>query len=810
MPGTLRLHLLIFTFVVLRTIVFAQSGVITGAVKDRNTQEPLIGVSVVLENTDPIVGTITAADGSYRISAPTGVYTMKATFIGYSELRKFNIVLTSGNASIINFELEEQTSTLDEVVVNAGRSAAAATIENPLSIQKLTVEEIRSNPGGNFDISRVIQTLPGVSSSAGGVRNDIIIRGGGPNENVYYLDGIEVPVINHFATQGSAGGPQGILNLSFIEDLTLNTSAFSAKYDNALSSVFQFNQREGSNERVQGNARLSGTEFATTLEGPITKKTTFLASARRSYLQYFFQLIDLPIRPNYWDFQFKVAHQLNKNTSLTAIGLGAIDEFSFAVPKESTPEKEYAIRSNPIINQNSYTLGVSLKQLVEKGYINVAVSRNFFENKLDKFEDGNPDSTQTLRSRSHEIENKLRVDFTKNTRVLKYSIGGSLQYVQYDNDFYNQVRKEIRDENDVIVQPSLILDFDSNIDFLKYGLFAQATKSFFQDKFSVTAGVRADMNSFTGNGNNPLNTFSPRVALSYSINSNWNINASVGRYYKLPAYTILGFENEAGDLVNRDSDYIRADHYVSGIEYLPNDGLRFTLEGFYKRYGNYPVSLLRGISLANDGSEFGAIGNEEIIDNGKGRTYGIEFFVQKKLTSKIFYTLAYTWFNSEFSGTDGTFVPSSWDNGHLVSALFGQKFKRGWELGIKFRFAGGAPYTPFDLEASRLNYLSLGTGVQDNTRLNDRRLDTFSQVDLRIDKKWNYKRFTFDLYLDFQNLFLTKTPSPPDYTFARNADGTYKTTDGEAIKADGSNAIPFILVDDDPFFVPTIGFIIEF
>jgi hypothetical protein len=792
--------------------VFAQNGLITGQVKDKNTQEPLIGVSIVLEGTNPIIGTISDVTGNYKITAPTGSYALSATFVGYKVLKKFNIVLTSGNASLINFELEEELTTLNEVVIDGSRSVAVTTLENPISIQKLSTEEIKSNPGGNFDISRVIQSLPGVSTSVGGVRNDIIIRGGAPNENVYYLDGIEVPIINHFTTQGSSGGPQGILNLSFIEDVTLSTSAFRANYDNALSSVFQFKQRDGNSERLQGNIRLSGTEFATTFDGPISKNTTFLASARRSYLQLFFELIDLPIRPSYWDFQFKVTHKFNEKTSLTALGVGAIDDFSLAVPKDTSPEKEYIIRSNPTNTQNSYTLGFSLKQLIDNGFINVALSRNYFTNQLNKFEDGQKDneSLRTLKTDSDEIENKLRVDVNKLQSGWKYSYGAMLQYVQFKNSVFNKIRKEIVDQNGNMLQPGVTINFNTEFDFIKYGAFGQVTKPFFNNRFSVSGGVRTDMNTFTETGNDPLQTLSPRLSFSYAATDKWNINTSIGQYYKLPIYTVLGYQNDEATFENKNNEYIQSSHYVGGVEFLPNDGLRFTLEGFYKKYSNYPVSLANETSLANQGGDFGAIGNEEVVSSGEGRSYGVEFFTQKKLTKNTFYTIAYTWYKSEFAGLDGQYIASAWDNRNLLSLLFGRKFKRGWEVGLKYRYAGGAPYSPLDFNESRLNYLSLGTGIRDLNQLNSQRLDAFNQFDIRVDKKWNYKRFTFDLYFDVQNAFVSLTPVPADYTFERNEDRSYKTTDGQAIQADGSNAIPFLIENQDPFFVPTIGFIVEF
>ncbi|MEJ7768465.1 MAG: TonB-dependent receptor, partial [Chitinophagaceae bacterium] len=277
------------------------SGRVSGKVIDRSTQQPLSNTNIILEGAGS--GAITDSNGVFRISGiQLRTYNITFSMIGYKSQTLFNITVNAGNENYLNVELEPNAGELAAIIVNVDkRTARAATLETPLSVQRLTTEEIKSNPGGNFDISKVIQTLPGVGGGAGGggFRNDIIIRGGGPGENVFYLDGIEVPVINHFQTQGSSGGPQGILNVSFIEDVKLSSSAFDARYDNALSSVFQLKQRTGNPNKLQGNIRLSATELAATFEGPLSKskKTTFLASARRSYLQLLFSAIDLPIRP---------------------------------------------------------------------------------------------------------------------------------------------------------------------------------------------------------------------------------------------------------------------------------------------------------------------------------------------------------------------------------------------------------------------------------------------------------------------------------------------------------------------------------
>ena len=793
-----------------------QSGSITGTVIDKGTQIPLSNVSIQVDDNN--FGTITDSLGSFRIrEIPVGTYNISISSLGYKDLTIFNCIVTSGNENTFSIELELEVSQLNEVIVSSA-TVRSATLETPLSVQNLTAEEIKSNPGGNFDISKVIQTLPGVGGGAqgGSFRNDIIIRGGAPNENVFFLDGIEVPVINHFQTQGSSGGPQGILNVSFIQEVKLSSSAFDARYDNALSSVFQIKQKNGNPNNFQGNFRLSASEAALTLEGPLFKgkKTTFLASARRSYLELLFKALDLPIRPNYWDFQTKVTHRLNDKTVFTFLGIGAIDEFRFGVPRDASPEKSYLINSNVLVNQWNYTLGASLKRTISKGFWNLSLSRNTFNNDIEKFQDNqNPsNSTQTQDINSAEIETKLRFDVNKTINSWKIAYGASIQLADYSNSSFNVLRSELKDNSGNIIQPSLIVDFESPLKtFARMGAFAQIGKRFAENRVGVSLGIRSDINTFTSEGMNGLKTLSPRISLGYVISDTWTWNSSYGIYYKIPPYTILGFADQNNVLVNKNSSYQRAGHYTTGFEFIPNEGLRFTLEGFYKRYGNMPISRLNGISLANLGADFALLGNEAVVTEGKGKTYGFEFFVQKKLTDNFFGILSYTMYRSLYSGTDGRFLPSSWDNRQLLSITTGYKFPRNWEMGLKFRYQGGAPFTVFDETLSRLNYLNRGTGTPYYSQLNAQRLKGFNSSDIRIDKKWNLNKLTIDLFLDVSNWYVAKNPALPEYTFKRNANNSgFETTNGQAIKADGSNAIPTRVKNDDPFVTPSIGLIVEF
>jgi outer membrane receptor for ferrienterochelin and colicin len=801
-------------FLTLKNTASAQSnGRLSGSIINRLTQKPMAGLTVKVSPGN--FSQISDSIGNFRFATLVpGSYALLITGVDIEPKSLTNLTITSGNENNLLIEVNTAIGQLSTVTVSSKKNTARATsLESPLSIQRLTTEEIKANPGGNFDISKVIQSLPGVGGGAAGgsFRNDIIIRGGAPSENVFYLDGIEVPIINHFSTQGSGGGPQGILNVSFIEDVKLSTSAFDARYDNALSSVFQFKQKNGNPNKLQGNFRLSGTEVAATFDGPLTPKTTFLASARRSYLQLLFQALDLPIRPNYWDFQAKTSTRINKNTTLTFLGIGAIDEFGFAAPKTATPEKKYIINSNPMINQWSYTFGTSLKRITNRGFWNLSLSRNSLNNQADKYlNNDNPnDADLTFRIRSVETENKLRWDATTNFDKLTLSYGVMTQYVSFTNDLFQILRAAGIDSagNNV---PAITITNKTELNFIRYGGFIQAGSRLLNNRLSVSAGIRIDGNSLKNSEANPFKQWSPRVSAGFAINSKINFNASVGLYHRLPSYTQLAFSNPGNGNLN-PGKYIQSTHYVTGFEYLPKSTTRFTLEGFYKSYRNYPVSINDGISLANKGTEFGAIGNEPIDQNGTGRAYGFEFFAQQKLTKKLFGVFSYTLYWSEFTGKNKKLAPASWDNRHLISLTAGYKLGRNWEIGVKFRYQGEAPFTPYDEVASRNNYVTLGTGVFDYSRLNTQRLPAFHSGDLRIDKKWNFKKITFDLFLDVQNFYGSKATGVDAYTFKRTADNSaFETTDNLPLQPNGSNATPVLLKNIDGNVLPTIGFIVEF
>ena len=788
--------------------IFAQTtSTINGFVRDARTLSPLEGATVKIVNGEFIA--IADSNGFYRISnIPTKSWNVEVSFVGYRSETKFDVPVTTGNTVELNFDLEPQYKELAEVVIRSNYIKPAGVVN---SVQTLGITEIAKYPGANFDVSKVVQSLPGVSGSVG-FRNDIIIRGGAPNENTYFLDGIEIPTINHFATQGAAGGPVGLLNVSFIQDVTLHTSAFPARYDNPLSGVLQFKQRKGNPEKFQGNFRLSASEAALTTEGPLGKKngkTTFLASVRRSYLQFIFQLIDLPFLPDYWDYQYKVSHKINNKNELNFIGIGSIDNFTFKRPDDPTLEQLAILEQIPLNTQRTNTLGVSWRHSIKNGFTLLSVSNNRLTGTADQFQNNEKpaENERILGYKSTEDETRLRYEVNYSINGWQLNTGLVGIYARYDNSTFQR-------------RPGYVANFSTDINFLRYGLFVNGSKRFFESRFLLSAGLRVDGNTFTTSGNEIGRTLSPRISASYSVSPKFSINSSAGRYYKIAPYTILGFRfNDV--LANENVEYIKSDHLVTGFEFNPKSSTRITLEGFYKWYDNYPVSIDKGISLANLGGDFGVLGNERVSSIGQGKTYGFEFMYQERLSKNFYGILAYTFYYSLFTGLDkNKFIPSTWDNRHLVSFTGGYKFKHNWELGIRYRYQGGTPYTPFQIFNSLENYPFTNSGVLDYSRINSQRLSGFSAMDVRLDKKWNFKKWTLDLFLDIQNFFNAKNPTPPGFTLQRNGDGGIATSNNTAYNpgifgnpAAPNNrqlAIPAILPNTSGARLPSMGFVVEF
>ncbi|MDO9138400.1 MAG: TonB-dependent receptor, partial [Lutibacter sp.] len=749
-------------FLLSLTIGFSQNtGTIKGKVIDIQTRGQMPFVNVLVVGTD--IGAISDENGAFIIkNVPLGYVKVQASFLGYLTALSEDYLVTNEKTPYIFIELKQDNEQLDEVLVQA--KLFKKSIESPLSRQSLGIAEIERNPGGNRDVLKVIQSLPGVASNPG-FRNDIIIRGGSPVENKFYLDGIEVPVINHFQTQGSTGGPVGIINADLIRNVDFSTSAFQSNRGNALSSVIEFTQKDGNPEKLNTRATLGTSDAGITLDGPINDKTTFIASVRQSYLQYLFKLIKLPFLPTYNDFQLKVKHQLSANSEISLIGLGAIDKFRLneSVNKNVTDEEtikrnRYILSIVPVQEQWNYTVGASYKHYAGNSMQQVVVSRNELSNNAKKYFNNTTNASDLLLDyTSKETENKFRFENTSTTtNNYKLSIGFGLEQAKYFNETFQKTANS---------EGVSEVNFSSELAMFKYAAFGQVSKKYFNSKLGASLGFRLDGTDYNKEMQNPLNHFSPRISLAYELTNKLTVNASAGIYSQLPTYTILGYRDNENNLVNKNNGlkYLQANHWVSGFEFTPNNSSKMSVEGFYKTYKNYPFSIRNQISLANLGADFGVVGNEEVTSTSEGRAYGFELFAQKKSFAGLYGILSYTFVVSEFKDNLNNYIPSTWDNKHLLTLTAGKKLKRNWEIGGKFRLVGGRPYTPYDIDASSeiANYDVSNQGILDFSQLNTERFKTFTQLDLRIDKTWFWKKFSLNFYVDVQNALAVEAIEQP-------------------------------------------------
>ena len=770
-------------FLLLPSLILSQiDGTINGYVFDSKSQLPLLGANIIIEGTDK--GSISNEYGFFEISnIKPESYNLSISYLGYQSKKIFNVIIKSKGNQTLEIYLLESTQKLEEIVLF--ESPFKKSKETPLSINTFSRVEIESYPGADNDVTKVVQSMPGLSPSVGGFRNDIIIRGGAPNETVYYLDEIEIPNINHFSTQGSAGGPQGMINISFIDEVTLSTSAFGVEYDNPLSGVLQFNQKNGNPKEISGNFRFGASDSAITIEGPISSdKTTFIFSARKSYLQFLFKLIGLPIRPDYWDFQGKINHKINEYNTINFIGLGAIDDFSVEAPEDFDLTQQSFLEQVPIIKQNSTTLGVSwIRKFKEsKGQFILALSTNKLKNIFSRYYDNENLEELFFKNDSHEWETKLRAKTINYINDWKITWGANIQY----SDYYNNT-------SDIINQ----LDYITKINFYKYGVFGGISKSFMDSKLDISLGIRADEDNFS-QGSKIIENISPRIATSYALSEDRRLkwNSSLGTYFKIPTYTVLGFKDFSGSFINRSAKYTKSNHYVTGLEYSLGNASRISIEGFIKKYDNFPISIVDEVSLANKGADFEVLGNEDVITDGKGKTKGIEVMFQQKLTRNFYGIFSYTFFSSEFTDINGNYLPSVWDSRHLSSFSGGYKLKKNWEISSRWRFAGKTPFVPYDLDSSLSNYPNM---TLDYSQLGNVKLGNFSQLDIRFDKKWNKEKISINFFVEILNLLAQKIPTPPEYGLQRDNLGNIIT--------------PFTLVEVDinrESIIPSFGFSIDF
>lgn len=720
---------------------------VKGTVIDKNSRQPLEFINVMIMGLNR--GGVTNAEGHFTIEqVPPGIYRLQASAIGYKTITTPEYILSTKNLNV-TIEMEENLNELEGVTVTA--SPFRRDIESPVSMRIIGLQEIEKSPGANRDISRIVQSYPGVAFSPIGYRNDLIVRGGSPFENRFYLDGVEIPNINHFSTQGASGGPVGILNADLIREVNFYTGAFPTDKGNALSSVLDFKLRDGDMERNSLKATLGASEVSLASNGHLGKKTSYLVSVRRSYLQFLFDMLGLPFLPTFTDAQFKLKTRFNAKNELTILGLGGIDNMRLNT-KADNEENQYLLGYLPHIQQETFTVGAVYRHYAGAHVQSVIVSQSYLNNRNTKYlqNDESIPENLTLRLRSTEQETKFRFENSSTFRNWKVNLGVNLDYSQYSNTTFQRIYTD----------QANTYDYHSYLGMLRWGLFGTFNYISADDRFTASLGLRADATNYSSAMKDLSDQLSPRLSLSYQLTDHWAISGNAGLYYQLPPYTALGFKNNYGNYANKYTlRYMKVSQESLGISWRQGDTFEVSVEGFYKDYDKIPLSVVDGIPLTCKGNDYGVIGNEPLTSTAQGRSYGAEILAKWLIAKKLNLASSLTIFKSEYrKDKESDYIASSWDNRYIFNLRGTYNFAHQWSFGMKVSYIGGAPYTPYDEEKSSLvsAWDAQGRAYYDYSKYNQERLPAFAQVDVRVDKIFYLKRCMLGFYIDLQNITSSK------------------------------------------------------
>jgi len=708
-------------------------GRITGTVIDATTKEPIVGANVVILGTS--LGASTDPDGRFDIRrVPVGTVGVRASLIGYLPTTVTDLVVTAVKPLKLSIGITENEIKIEGVEITAGYFTKIP--DTPLSTMMQSNEEIRRLPGGLEDVVRAISILPGVAQVDGG-RNDLIVRGGSPSENLFVLDNIEVPNINHFGTQGASGGPLSYVNLDFVENTSFSTGGFGAKFGDKLSSVLTINLRDGRKDALGGKATISASQFGLNLEGPVGSNASVFFSARRSYLDFIFKAAGFGFVPEYWDFLSKASVSFGPKDQLSLLAVGVLDNVKYF---NDTEEKRFKNSRVLGSDQNQFVGGISWQHLFDKGYLTMTLGQSYVEY---DFRQADSNLVSIFSNTSSEHESSVRADILlhpfASTELL---IGTQAKVLRFTADVF--LRPFETRFGDV-----LSVDAVFKTTGFKGSAFTQVSQVL--GKSRITLGGRVDYFDLIDKY-----SFSPRLSYTVALFPTLNLNWSIGQYSQAPSYIWLAANEQ-----NRKLDFIGVTQYVAGIDYTVRPDTKVTVEAYVKQYSKYPSSISRPyLVLANTGAGFGgsddgcsSFGLDPLVSKGTGLARGIELLVQKKLSEIPCYgTVSVSFNQSQFKALDGVERPSSFDQRWIINLGGGYVFNEKWEVSTKFRYATGRPYTPFDAE-----------GYQNPAFYNSARIGSNHSLDVRVDRRWSFSSWTLVTYVDIQNIYNRKPLNVPRY-----------------------------------------------
>ena len=765
---------------------------VSGRVIDRVTREGIPYAAVVVVGLD---GSGVSADSAgYFVldKVKPGIVQFSAIQLGYRTVVTPEYRITPYTPPI-EIEMEEDLMELEASSVKP--SPFLRTVESPVSVRIISLADIDKIPGANKDVARIVRSYPGVSYSPIGYRNDLIVRGGGPSENAFYIDGIEIPNINHFATQGASGGPVSILNSDLIREISFYTGSFPANRGGALSSVMDITLKDGNPDRQVFKATIGASEAGASASGHIGSRTTYIASVRQSYLQLLFKLLGLPMLPNYIDGQFKLKTKIDSRNEVTVIGLAGFDDMKLSDSPDDKGD-EYLLSYLPSLKQETFTIGASYRHFADRHIQTYVISYSYLNNRSLKYLNNDESSVGNIILDSSGLEGKAQMRFDNKSYYGSWTLreGVELNYKHCNAAVY---RRMISGD---------VSDYGSDIGFFALGLYASADYKSPSGKVNASGGLRADGSFFSRRTSMFWRQLSPRASVSYMPWESWSFNASAGLYHQLPPMTALSFRDDGGNLLNRNLDFMSVMSVAAGADWKLRDRLFIGLEGFYKYFYDIPLSLATNVPLTCIGADYGSIGEEAMSSSARGRSYGAELLVRWIIPEKISLVGSATVYKSEYSSGKGHgYIPSAWDNRWILNVSAVYDFPKFWSVGAKLSAIGGAPYTPYDAEESSLKVVwdASGRPVYDYSQYNGCRLDPYFQLDLRVDKEFYFRKWALGIYLDLQNVTFSKIRQPDAYL------STGEIVNPESLPPDQRYALEILELYSGTI-VPALGVTVEF
>jgi hypothetical protein len=748
--------ILFLTFI--STSLFAQvAGTIRGRVTDADTKQPLMGTNVIIVGTNR--GAATDASGEYRIDKiPVGTYQVRFAYIGYQTVTKTDIVVKSAADAFVNVALGSEILEGENIAVTAGYFTAQTDAQP--SIISLSREEIRRYPGGFEDVVRTVSTLPGVAINMAGGRNDLLVRGGGPSENLYLINNIEVPNINHFGTPGNTGGSLSFVNLDFVEDVTFSTGGFGARYGDKMSSVIALDMTKRRPDQFETKGTVSATQYGFDFETPILDRGSLVFSARKSYLDLIFKAAGLPFVPVYTDYNLLANYDLSPKDRLFFMGLSAIDNVD-----RNLNSFENRVFNAGLLDNTQYKgiTGLNYRRLLPGGYMDATVSVNLSRFRL---------------SQTNEYEATY---FTNNADEWEYAT--TLQYYHVLGKQLNLLTgvsaKEIRNENITTFADTIYDRSGNRVPISQLGLASESNVNASGRKLAgflelewnplpaltINPGLRLDYFDFI----NASLYLSPRLSLQYRPHPLHKLRASGGLYTQAPSYVwVVNPDNK--DLVALKNRMV-----VFGWDVLLREDTRLSVEGYYKEYSDLPAGNLTGVTdyivMTNTGTSFGgreddfqSFGYFTLVSEGMGQSQGVELSIQKKFSGIPLYGLLSLAFNqTEFMALDNHVYPGQYDQRFIFNLSGGYIFNDKWEVSAKFRYFTGVPYTPVYRPSE--NPVNPGTTQNLPEEYLSARLDPGHHLDIRVDRYFNFRTVTLIVYVDIQNVYNYKIPMKPSYDF---------------------------------------------